>query len=74
MSIIVDAVFTIILAISGTDGTNLTSAAFTFPNRAACQSFRGERIDYVKDLPAADKADKSYYISDCTAVPVQGVK
>ena len=74
MSIIVDAVFTIILAISGTNGANLQSAAFTFPNRAACQSFRGERIDYVKDLPAAEKAGKTFYISDCTAVPVEGVK
>ena len=73
MSTIVDAVFTIVLAMSSTiDGQFVVqSAPFTFDNRAACMSFRGERLDAAADLvKKVENAKVTFYISECTAIPV----
>ena len=73
MSIIVDVVFTVVLAMSSTiDGKDVIQhAPFTFDTRAACMSFRGERLDAAADLvKKVENAKITFYISECTAIPV----
>ena len=74
MSTIIDAVFTIVLALTATGEQDVAKFSMSFDTRAACQSFRGEKLDYVANLTAADKAGKTFYISECTAVPLTVVK
>jgi hypothetical protein len=68
---IIDVFFTVVLALTAGGETQQVSAVF--PTLAACKSFRGERIDYVNELPAKDKEGKVFYISECTANPMQKV-
>lgn len=74
MTVIVDVIFTVVLALTSTEGNQLQQFSAAFPTRAACQSFRGERIDFVNAKTEEEKKGYTFYISECTAVPVAVVK
>ena len=74
MTTVVDSIFAIVLAVFGADGNLAGQNSFAFPNKAACVSFRGEAIDFVTTKTVAERQGQTYYISDCTAVPLAVVK
>jgi len=68
MSIIVDAVFLVVMAVLLPDGQT-ANLAKSFENKAECVAFRSERIEHAKNNRKNDSSVQ-FYISECTAVPV----
>ncbi len=75
MTIIVDAIFTITLALLSPTGEQVEHAAVTFGNQKECTAFRADKIEHAKELLAkAEFKGAKFYIGDCVAVPVTEVR
>ena len=72
MSIIVDAVFLVVMAVLLPDGQT-ANLAKSFENKAECVAFRTDRIEHALEN-RKNGASIGFYISDCTAVPVSEIK
>lgn len=68
MSILVDAVFLVVMAVLLPDG-QMANLAKSFENKAECVAFRSERIEHALNN-RKNESNVKFYISDCTAVPV----
>ncbi len=69
MTVIVDAVYVLALAMQFPNG-DIPTAAVTYPNRAECVAARSQKIADAQKFLAGTTDNVSFFIGECTALPV----
>ncbi len=73
MTIIVDAVFVLTLAMQFPNG-DIPTAALTYPNFKECTAARAEKLEQARKVLAANTDGLKFFISSCHAIPVEEVR